>query len=95
MLELNKIYCMDNVQGMKQLDNDSVDLVVTSPPYHDFRNYNGFSFDLKNMIIELYRIVKVGGGNCMDSKRRDERLFRKRNVISSSVSVHGRRFWVV
>ena len=26
MLELNKIYCMDNVQGMKQIDNESVDL---------------------------------------------------------------------
>ena len=42
MLELNKIYCMDNVQGMKQLDNESVDLVVTSPPYDNLRNYNGF-----------------------------------------------------
>lgn len=60
-MELNKIYCMDNVQGMKQLDNESVDLVVTSPPYDDLRNYNGFSFDLQGMIAELYRIVKVGG----------------------------------
>lgn len=62
MLELNKIYCMDNVQGMKQLDNESVDLVVTSPPYDNIRNYNGFSFDLDGMITELLRIVKLGGG---------------------------------
>lgn len=61
MLELNKIYCMDNVQGMKQLDNESVDLVVTSPPYDNLRNYNGFSFDLDGMITELLRIVKLGG----------------------------------
>jgi site-specific DNA-methyltransferase (adenine-specific) len=61
MLELNKIYCMDNVQGMKQLDNESVDLVVTSPPYDNLRNYNGFSFDLDGMTIELLRIVKRGG----------------------------------
>lgn len=61
MLELNKIYCMDNVQGMKLLDTDSVDLVVTSPPYDDLRNYNGFSFDLDGMITELSRIVKLGG----------------------------------
>ena len=61
MLELNKIYCMDNVQGMKQLDNESVDLVVTSPPYDNLRNYNGFSFDLDGMITELLRIVKQGG----------------------------------
>jgi site-specific DNA-methyltransferase (adenine-specific) len=61
MLELDKIYCMDNVQGMKQLDNESVDLVVTSPPYDNLRNYNGFSFDLDGMTIELLRIVKRGG----------------------------------
>ena len=61
MLELNKIYCMDNVQGMKQLDNESVDLVVTSPPYDNLRNYNGFSFDFDGMITELSRIVKLGG----------------------------------
>ena len=60
-MELNKIYCMDNVQGMKQLDNESVDLVVTSPPYDNLRNYNGFSFDLDGMITELLRIVKPGG----------------------------------
>ena len=60
-MELNKIYCMDNVQGMKQLDNESVDLVVTSPPYDNLRNYNGFSFDLDGMITELLRIVKLGG----------------------------------
>lgn len=60
-MELNKIYCMDNVQGMKQLDNESVDLVVTSPPYDNLRNYNGFSFDLDGMITELLRIVKMGG----------------------------------
>ena len=61
MLELDKIYCLDNVQGMKQLDNESVDLVVTSPPYDNLRNYNGFSFDLDGMITELLRIVKRGG----------------------------------
>jgi len=34
MLELNKIYNMDCLEGLKQLDNDCVDLVVTSPPYN-------------------------------------------------------------
>lgn len=52
---------MDNVQGMKMMDAESVDLVVTSPPYDNLRNYNGFSFDLHGMIIELIRIVKAGG----------------------------------
>ena len=61
MLELNKIYCMDNVQGMRMMESKSVDLVVTSPPYDNLRNYNGFSFDFKNVCEELFRIVKLGG----------------------------------
>jgi site-specific DNA-methyltransferase (adenine-specific) len=31
--ELNKIYCMDCLEGLKQLPDKSVDLVVTDPPY--------------------------------------------------------------
>ena len=34
MLELNKIYCMDCLEGMKEMDDESVDLVVTDPPYN-------------------------------------------------------------
>ena len=32
MLELNKIYCMDVLEGLKQLDNESIELIITSPP---------------------------------------------------------------
>jgi len=32
MLELNKIYHDDCISGMKLLDNDCVDLIITSPP---------------------------------------------------------------
>ena len=34
MLELNKIYCVDVLDGLKQLDDESVDLIITSPPYY-------------------------------------------------------------
>ena len=45
--ELNKIYNMDCLEGMKQLPDESIDLVVTSPPYNkggqnkSFKNWNG------------------------------------------------------
>lgn len=42
MLELNKIYCMDCLEGMKQLDDKSVDLIVTDPPYNFIANGGGF-----------------------------------------------------
>lgn len=61
MLELNKIYCQDNVQGMKMLDDESINLTVTSPPYDNLRQYNGYSFDFENVAKELYRVTKQGG----------------------------------
>jgi len=38
-LQLNKIHCGDNVEVMKPFPSDSVDLVVTSPPYWGLRDY--------------------------------------------------------
>ena len=46
---------------MGGLDNDYIDLVVTSPPYDNLRDYNGFSFDFYNTAIQLYRVIKQGG----------------------------------
>ena len=33
MLELNKIYNMDCVEGMKLIPDNSIDSIVTDPPY--------------------------------------------------------------
>ena len=61
MLELNKTYCVDNVAGMKMLEDNSIDLTVTSPPYDNLRTYNGFSWDFESVAKELYRVTKNGG----------------------------------
>ena len=61
MLELNKTYCMDCLEGLKLLNDNSIDLTVTSPPYDDLRKYNGYSFDFENIAKELYRVTKDGG----------------------------------
>ena len=61
MLELNKIYCQDNVEGMRMLDDECIDLTVTSPPYDNLRTYNGYCFDFENVAKELYRVTKQGG----------------------------------
>lgn len=39
----------------------SINLTVTSPPYDDLREYNGYSFDFENVAKELYRVTKIGG----------------------------------
>ena len=52
---------MDNVEGMKQLNSDSIDLTVTSPPYDKRRKYKGYSFDFENVAKQIFRITKIGG----------------------------------
>lgn len=52
---------MDCIEGMKQLPDNSIDLVVTSPPYDEIRKYNEFSYDLHSAGKEIYRILKKGG----------------------------------
>ena len=61
MVELNKIYNMDCVEGMKLLPDNCIDLVVTSPPYDEIRDYKGFKLDLHNVGREISRILKDGG----------------------------------
>lgn len=41
MLELNKIYNMDCLEGMKLMDDQSVDMIVTSPPYNKHMKNGG------------------------------------------------------
>ena len=61
MLDLNKIYCGDNLTLIKQLDDNCIDLTVTSPPYDNLRTYNGFTWDFEGLAKELFRVTKVGG----------------------------------
>lgn len=64
--ELNKIYCMDCLEGLKKIPDNSVDLVVTDPPYGIDLDYNGYEdtednwFKLMDKVIpELRRIAKM------------------------------------
>ena len=65
MLELNKIYNMDCIEGMKQIDDNSIDSIVTDPPYE--LGFMGKSWDntgiANNVELwkEAYRILKPGG----------------------------------
>lgn len=60
-MEINKIYCESNLETMKRMPNNFIDLTVTSPPYDNLRYYNGYSFDFENIAKELYRVTKNGG----------------------------------
>lgn len=60
-MERNRIYQMDNLEGMRLLDDACIDLTITSPPYEDLRSYDGFRMDFEATADELYRITKEGG----------------------------------
>ena len=60
-MEINKIHCGDCLKLMKDILNNSIDLTITSPPYDNLRDYNGYSFDFENIAKELYRVTKEGG----------------------------------
>ncbi len=56
------IYCGDCLEVIpKILKNDSIDLTVTSPPYDNLREYNGYVFDFEQIAQELWRVTKPGG----------------------------------
>ena len=60
-MELDTIQCGDSAELLKTLPSESVDFVLTSPPYDNLRSYNGYSFDFETIAKELYRVLKVGG----------------------------------
>lgn len=54
--------CGDCLEEMKKMQNEIIDLTITSPPYDNLRTYNGnYEFDFVNIAKELYRITKKGG----------------------------------
>ncbi|GAB7140989.1 hypothetical protein RsTz2092_09470 [Deferribacterales bacterium RsTz2092] len=60
-MEFNTIYNINCVSLMKSMDDCVVDLTVTSPPYDELRNYNGYVFNCEEIVSQLYRITKKGG----------------------------------
>jgi len=61
VIESNKIHCGDHLKILKEVDNESIDLTLTSPPYDNLRTYNGYEFQFEKLANELFRITKKGG----------------------------------
>lgn len=65
MLDINTTHLMNCIDGMQQMQEESVDLVVTSPPYDDLRTYNDSSkWDhnvFKDVAAGITRVLKPGG----------------------------------
>jgi site-specific DNA-methyltransferase (adenine-specific) len=68
-MDLNTVYNENCLDTMSRMDDNSIDLTVTSPPYDDLRtykyhikgnhtDYNGYSFPFEEIAKELYRVTK-------------------------------------
>lgn len=60
-MKINKVYLGNCLRIMKNIDDNFIDLTVTSPPYDDLRNYKGYSFEFEKIAEELFRVTKDGG----------------------------------
>lgn len=70
MLDTDKIYCGDTLEILREIDSDTINLVVTSPPYNlgiDYDEYrDSVSWDeyyawCRKWLAELLRVIKPDG----------------------------------
>jgi len=57
----NKVIQGDCLEVMKGIPDKSVDMVLTSPPYDNLRDYKGYTFNFEGIAKEIYRVLKDGG----------------------------------
>lgn len=60
-MEINKIYKENCLDTMKQMPDNFIDMVLTSPPYDNLRDYKGYFFQFEDIVKELFRVLKIGG----------------------------------
>lgn len=71
MVELNKCYCMDNLELMKQINDDSIDLIYCDILYNTGQKFRDYNDNLgtpqeaiewyKPRLVEMKRILKNTG----------------------------------
>ena len=57
-MELNKIYHMDYLKGLKDMPDNSIDMILTDPPYGTTQNKWDKPIDLASMWQEFRRVTK-------------------------------------
>ena len=57
----NRIITGECVSVMQGFPKESVDMILTSPPYDELRDYEGYSFNAKDISSEMFRVIKTGG----------------------------------
>tara|TARA_Y100000588_G_C14184864_1_gene895385 strand:- start:288 stop:1418 length:1131 start_codon:yes stop_codon:yes gene_type:complete len=96
-LEWDSIYVGDSLEGMRRLDDGSIDLVMTSPPYADMKKYaGGFqTFHPDNYvewflpyISEVARILKPTGSFILNINDKSIDGFRHPFIFELIFAIH-------
>lgn len=102
MLELNQIHQMDCIEGMKNLESDSIDLIVTSPPYNlsiaydsyeDTMPYEQYLEWVEGWIQESLRVLKHGGRICVNIPM-ESNLGGKKYIMNDYINIFERLGYV-
>ena len=78
MLKINSIHCLDVIDGLKKLPDESIDMVITSPPYWNMRDYSSATETIWDAVPgckhkfskEIVKTRTGGGGNCLVGSHR-------------------------
>jgi site-specific DNA-methyltransferase (adenine-specific) len=74
-MKLNNVYNMDCIEGLKMIEDNSIDLIVTSPPYNigidydtyeDNKTWTNYLEWCKKWLLECYRVLKDDGRICIN-----------------------------
>ena len=60
-MDANQIYNENCIDTLSKIPDETLDMVITSPPYDNLRVYGGFNVGFESIIKELYRTMKQGG----------------------------------
>ena len=60
-IEVSSVLLIQGDARRLPIESESVDLVLTSPPYGNLRDYNGYNFEFESIANEIFRVIKFGG----------------------------------
>lgn len=60
-MELGKIYHENCTETLSHMSDEMIDMTITSPPYDDLRDYNGYHFPINEIAEGLFAKTKQGG----------------------------------
>lgn len=58
---INQIVEGDACKILQSFNSDSIDLILTSPPYDNLRAYKGYEFPFESIAQQICRVMKPGG----------------------------------